>query len=171
MPTIEIASLNSSKLNLDPAAYKVTIIQEGTLVSHRGLFYDFLTKQSGVIVHIGNPDLQYANNEVFSAGQIIDWAFEDVEMVIPQPESMHSSDLVSIQQSSFQFLKEYKEDIDRILKIALKKSPLNQIYLLTDYQFGPENANQEVIYSIGNFWHLHDSHGLVFNTLYEMFED
>ena len=171
MPTIEIASLNSSKLNLDPATFKVTIIQEGKLVSHRGLFYDFLIKQSGVIVHVGNPDLQNATDEGFVAGQIIDWAIEDGEMVIPQPESMHSSNLGSSQQFRFRFLKEYKEDINRILKIALKKSPLNRIYLLTDYQFGPENANQEIIYSIGNFWHLHDSHGLVFNTLYEMFED
>jgi hypothetical protein len=171
MPTIEIASLNSSKLNLDPATLKVTIIQEGKLVSHRGLFYDFLIKQSGVIVHIGNPGLQYATYDGFSAGQIIDWTFEDGEMVIPQPESMHSSDLGSIQQSRFQFLKEYMEDINRILKIALKKSPLNRIYFLTDYQFGPENASQEVIYSVDNFWHLHDSRGLVFNTFYEMFEE
>lgn len=171
MPTIEIVSINSSKLNLDPATFKVTILQESTLVSHRSLFYDFLIKQSGVIVHIGNPELQYATDESFFAAQIIDWEFEDGEMVIPQPESMHSSDLRSIQQSRFQFLKEYKEDIYRILKIALKKSPLNRIYFLTDYQFGPENANQEIIYSIGNFWHIHDSRGLVFNTLYEMFEE
>lgn len=74
MPTIEIASLNSSKLDLDPAAFKVAIIQEGTLESHRSLFYDFLIKQSGVIVHIGNPDLQSTTGGGFYAGEIIDWA-------------------------------------------------------------------------------------------------
>lgn len=169
MPTIEIASLNSSNLNLDPATFKVAIIQESTLESHRGLFYDFLIKQSGVIVHIGNPDLQSTTDRVFFAGKIIDWAFEESEIVIPQSETMHTVDLGSNQQFRFQLLKEYKGDIDRILKIALEKSPIKRIFLLTDYQFGPEKANQEIIYTIGDFWQLHDSLGLVFNTLYEMY--
>jgi hypothetical protein len=169
MPTIEIASLNSSELNLDPGTFKVTIIENNTLESHRCLFYDFLIKQSGVIVHIGNPNLPSAADGGFFAGKIIDWAFEEGGMVVPQSVSMHSGDLDSNQQSRFQFLKEYKGDIDRILKIALEKSPMNRIFLLTDYQFGPANANQEVIYTIGDFWHLHDNLGLVFNTLYEMY--
>ena len=150
MPTIEIASLNSSKLDLDPAAFKVAIIQEGTLESHRSVSYDFLIKQPGVIVHIGNPDLQSTTGGGFSAGQIIDWAFEEGEIVIPQSETTQTVDLGSNQQFRFQLLKEYKGDIDRILKIALEK------------------ANYEILYTITDFWQLHDRIGLVFNSLYKM---
>ena len=45
MPTIEIASINSTGLNLKSEDFKVAIIEENKLVSHRGLFYDFLKTQ------------------------------------------------------------------------------------------------------------------------------
>ena len=167
MPTIEIASLNSSELNLNPANFRVAIIQENTLESHRGLFYDFLIKQSGVIVHIGNPDLKFANDGGFFAGEIVDWTFDGPRTVIP--ESLYNRNLNSNHQFKFQFLEEFKADIDRILKIALEKSPVKRIFFLTDYQFGPDKANQEVIYTINDFWNVHDSLGLAFNTLYEMY--
>ena len=56
MPTIEIASINST--GLDQADFNVAIIEENKLESHRGLFYDLLREQNGAIVHIGNPDFK-----------------------------------------------------------------------------------------------------------------
>jgi hypothetical protein len=65
MPTIEIASLNSTGLGLDQADFDVAIIEENKLESHRGLFYDLLRQQNGVIVHIGNPDFKDDKEGVF----------------------------------------------------------------------------------------------------------
>jgi hypothetical protein len=55
------------------------------------------------------------------------------------------------------------------LKIALKNSPIKKIYFLTDYQFGPKKENIEIIYTVSDFWTQHDSAGLNFNTLYEIY--
>lgn len=71
MPTIEIASIKSTGLGLNQADFDVAIIEENKLESHRGLFYDLLRKQSGVIVHIGNPDFKDDKEGGFFAGQII----------------------------------------------------------------------------------------------------
>ena len=75
----------------------------------------------------------------------------------------------SAQQFIFKILREYKTEINKILIIALEKSPDKKIWFLTASQFGPENGNVEIIYTIGDFWALHDSVGLTFNTMYEMY--
>lgn len=38
-----------------------------------------------------------------------------------------------------------------------------------DYQFGPENGKRKIIYTITDFWTLHDKEGLGLNTLYKMY--
>jgi hypothetical protein len=170
MPTIEIASINSTGLNLNSENFKIAIIEETKLESHRGLFYDLLKTQLGTIVHIGNPDFKNDKDGEFFAGEIVNWDFEPGEIIIPQVESTDNHyNLGSNQQFRFQLLREYSLDIDRILKTALEKSPIKRVCFLSDYQFGPEKANQEVIYTISDFWNLHNSEGLVFNTLYEMY--
>lgn len=170
MPTIEIASIDAIGLNLNPAEFDVATIEETKLESHRGLFYDLLIKQSGVMVHIGNPDFKNNKDGVFFAGEIINWDFEPGDIVIPQTKSTYDKEnLGANQQFGFQFLNEYKADIDRILKTALEKSPIKRICFLSDYQFGPEKANKEIIYTVSDFWNLHNNQGLVFNTLYEMY--
>ena len=170
MPTIEIASINSKGLNLKSEDFKVAIIEENKLVSHRGLFYDFLKTQPGAIVHIGNPDFKNDEDGGFFAGEIVNWGYEPGEIIIPQIETTNNEfNSGANQQYRFQLLREYSLDIDRILKTALEKSPIKRVYFLSDYQFGPEKANQEIIYTISDFWNLHNNEGLVFNTLYEMY--
>lgn len=53
MPTIEIASINSTGLRLGQADFNVAIIEDVELVNHRGLFYDLLRQKTGTIIHIG----------------------------------------------------------------------------------------------------------------------
>lgn len=65
MPTMEIASINSIGLALNQADFDVAISEENKLESHRGLFYDLLRQQKGVIVHIGNPDFKIDKEGVF----------------------------------------------------------------------------------------------------------
>lgn len=170
MPTIEIASINSNKLGIRQADFNVAIIEDANLISHRSLFYDILREQSGTIIHIGNPDLEDGSGNGFFAGQIIDWSFEpgDVIIQIADPEDLAATSGAN-QQFQFQFLDQFRSDIDCLLKLALDKSPIKRVCFLTDYQFGPEKSNIEIIYTISDFWTRHDNEGLTFNTLCEMY--
>jgi hypothetical protein len=170
MPTIEIASINATGLGLSQAEFDVAIIEEAKLMSHRGLFYELLNKQKGTIIHIGNPDIKNSNEGGFFAGEIIDWDFEPGDIIIPVAASSDESDNSGAnQQFQFKFLNQFKSDIDKLLRTALDKSPIKRVCFLTDYQFGPEKANTEIIYTISDFWTLHDNEGLTFNTMYEMY--
>ena len=80
-----------------------------------------------------------------------------------------SDDSGADQQYVFKFLEEYRTDIGILLKTALEKSPEKRVFFLTDYQFGPSKAQEEIIYTISDFWTLHENDGLRFNTLYEMY--
>lgn len=169
MPTIEIASIEATRLNLNQANFEVAIIEESKLESHRGLFYDVLIQQNGLIIHVGNPDLQNTT-EGFYAGQIVDWTFEPGELFIPQSEESElTGNSGANQQFRFKFLAQYKADINWLLEIAVDNSPIRKACFLTDYQFGPEHASMEVIYTINDFWILHDNEGLKWNTMYEMY--
>ena len=164
MPTIEIVSINSTGLGLNQADFDVSVIEENKLNSHRGLFYDLLKKQNGVIVHIGNPDFKYDKEGGFFAGAIVDWSVDPCEYIcIPKNGNTGVNQLFI-----FKFLDQFKQDIDRLLKIALDKSPIKKICFLTDYQFGPEKAEFETIYTIKDFWNKHDKEGLILNTMYEI---
>lgn len=170
MPTIEIASINSTGLRLNQADFDVAIIEENKLESHRGLFYDLLQQQNGVIVHIGNPIYKDDKDGGYFAGAIVDWDFKPTEVFFPEfDEDDPTDNRGANQQFRFKFIDKYKPDIDKLLKIALDKSPIQKVFFLTDYQFGPENGKTEIIYTITDFWTQHDNEGLGLNTLYEMF--
>jgi len=171
MPTIEIVSINSSGLELKQVDFEVAIIEEDKLISHRGLFYKIMKKQNGVIVHIGNPDFKNDKEGGFFAGAIVDWNVDPCEYIyIPENSSEELIfDTGANQQFVYKFLDQYKHDIDKLLKIALEKSPIKRIWFLTDYQFGPEKEEIEIIYTIKDFWNKHDTEGLRFNTMYEMY--
>lgn len=170
MPTIEIASINSTGLGLKQADFDVAIIEENKLESHRGLFYDLLRQQNGVIVHIGNPDYKDNKEGGYFAGAIVDWNFKPTEIFFPAFDENNPTEIQGAsQQFKFKFLDQYKPDIDRLLKIALDNSPIKKTCFLTDYQFGPENGKTEIIYTITAFWTQHDKEGLDLNTLYEMY--
>lgn len=146
MPTIEIISLQSKGLNLNQVEFEFAIIEENKLESHRGLFNNLLKNQSGVIIHIGNPEFKEDKGGGFFGGKII----------------------TELNSTGFRFLEEYKQGIDTLLKLAFEKSPIKKAYFLTDYQFGPEKGNIEIISSIKDFWARHNVQGLMFNTLYEL---
>ncbi len=170
MPTIEIISINATGLGLDQEDFKIAIIEEKKLRSHRGLFRDSLKEQKGVIVHIGNPEMKNGEGAGFWADKIIDWEFEPYDLVIPQVDTNDPTDNWGAnQQYLFKFLDEYKNDIDKILKMALDNSPIKKVCFLTDYQFGPEHGKTEIIYTISDFWNEHDENGLCLNTMYEMY--
>lgn len=170
MPTIEIASINSKGLGLNQTDFDFAIIETNKLESHRGLFYDLLKKQEGVIVHIGNPDFIADKEGGYFAGAIVDWSFEPSDIFYPEyDENNPTFNSGANQGFRFKFLEQFKPDIDKLLKIALDNSPIKKICFLTDYQFGPENGKTEIIYTITDFWTQHDNEGIGLNTLYEIY--
>ena len=169
MPTIEIASINATGFDLNQDDFDVAIIEEKKLESHRGLFYDFLLKQKGTIIHIGNPEFKTDKDSGYFAGQIIDWEFEDPDFDKKRKGLKSNQDnSYANQDFKFQFRQEYKNDINRILEIAIDNSPDNKIYFLTDYQFGPEKENFKTVEDLRTFWENHDNGGLNWNTLYDL---
>jgi hypothetical protein len=167
MPTIEIASINTTQLGLTKCDFKVAIIEEHKLQSDRGLFSIELSKHNGTIIHIGNPEYKQTTDNGFFAGNLIDWGSDKNEyLTIPNEDP---TDTGANEQYVFKFLEDFKPDIDRLLKIALDASPIKRVFFLTDYQFGPEEAHTEIIYTISDFWTQHDNDGIQFNTLYEMY--
>jgi hypothetical protein len=169
MPTIEIVSINSTDLGLNQANFDIAIIEENKLESHRGLFYDFLRKQKGIIIHIGNPDFKEDKVDGFFAGQIVDWSFQsDEELLINSDIEIEKEE--EVPQQRFKFIDKYKSDIDRLLQASMKGSPNFKVYFLTDYQFGPEQETFEITKTIIDFWTLHEKNGLKLNTLYTIHE-
>ena len=83
MPTIEIVSILSTELQIKEEDFDISIIEENKLKSHRGLFNEFLMQQTGIILHIGDPDFKIDKEGGFFAGMLIDWNFESKEIFFP----------------------------------------------------------------------------------------
>ena len=171
MPTIEIASVNSPGINLLQQDFEVAIIENKNHKSHRTLFNNLFKKEKGTIIHIGDPDFRNNKTNLFFANEIIDWEFEPVDMIYYPilDEDYNMGDGGSNQQCRFKFIGKYRKDIDKLLRAALASSPIKKVYLLTDYYFGPDGENKEIVSKISNLWSKHDEEGLKFNTMYEFY--
>jgi hypothetical protein len=163
MPTIEIVSFEARSLELKQENYDFKVEEENKLESHRDLFKNYLNKNKGVIVHLGNKD--QIGDSFCWASDLIDWElFPDNKIIIPNiDDPKHGSD----QMKYFKFIERYREEINKLMNIALQYSPIEKAAILTSYQFGPESEYIENIVSIKNFWERHNEKGLIFNTLYE----
>ena len=166
MPTIEIVSVGANKLKLNQINYKIALIEENKLESHRGLFYDWLIEQEGIMVHLGNPDFKEDKVGGFFAGQIIDWNFESTWIDLP---NFNKGVTGANQVSHFKFLVNYQIEVALIIEKAINASPVHLGYFLTDIQFG-EDEGKIMEMNPRDFWALHDTEGLRWNTLYKLKE-
>ena len=172
MPFIEIASINSSGLNLRQEDFDVAIIENHKHKNCRKLFDKFLNGEDGTIIHIGDPMLRNEKDNMFFASEIFDWEFEPVEIIyFPEFEDDDFENCTGgeNQHCKFKFLDQYKKDIDSLLRAALSHSPIKKGYFLSDYQFGPSVPKTEIIKKISDLWKRHDKEGLMFNTLYQLY--
>lgn len=171
MPTIEIAIFEGENLRIDRDKFQMAIMIDNKLVSHRGLFIQEFENQNGIMLHLGNSEFK-ESDEVFFGGDLIDWSSTDNnEIQVPKVAIENQCDNWGAnQQNEFQFNPEYRTEIEELLKIGINKSKVKRIGFLTDYQFGPEEGRKEIVYSIKEFWKIHDTENLVFNTIYEMYQ-
>ncbi len=146
MPTIEIISIDNLELGIDQEKFSFAIIEETELISHRGLYYDFLKKYNGTILHIGNPEFKTDKDGGFWGGDLIDWEFDN--------------------NNNFKFQEKYKSDFIKLLELAVEKSPDNQAFFLTDIQANEPEPNYRRIKNVSNFIKLYEYEGLEWNTLY-----
>lgn len=168
MPTIEIISFKREiPIRIERGNYNFAIRQNSKLVSHRKLFQDFLNENSGVILHIGN--LELLKEPFFFAGELIDWEYEVGDVSFPMVDLAKPMDEQwsgSSQMLRFKFQQCYKGGIDNLIKKTLKLSPIKKCGFLTDVQLGPKFSSMTQINSIEEFWYIHNSMGLVWNTIY-----
>lgn len=146
MPTIEIISIDSDKLDINQADFNIAIIEESRPISHRGLFYEFLLSFKGVILHLGNPDFKNDKKSGFFGSDLINWDFCVLD--------------------KFQFADNYKKEIFGLLKFAFDKSPMNQAIILTDKQADNPKSSYKSFDSISDLISRHDNAGLDWNTMY-----
>ncbi len=146
MPTIEIISIDNKKLGIDQEKFSFAIIEEPELISHRGLYYNFLKKYSGTILHIGNSEFRNNKDGGFWGGDLIDWEYDN--------------------NNNFKFQESYKTDLMELLNMAIEKSPSNEAFFLTDIQANDPEPKFRRIKNISNFKKLYEHEGLEWNTLY-----
>ena len=168
MPTIEIISFGrQTPIKIQRSRYNFAIRQNLKLVSHRGLFQVYLDENNGVILHIG--DLELAKECFFFAGELIDWDFEDGDVAIPMIDPSKPDEEQcdgSGQMDRFKFQQEFVSGINDLMKKSLGLSPMKKCSFLTDVQFGPESPRFMQLNNIEEFWNIHHSKGLAWNTMY-----
>ncbi|MFC0878794.1 hypothetical protein ACE01N_19520 [Saccharicrinis sp. FJH2] len=146
MPTIELISIDSERFEINQADYDFAIIVEDKLISHRGLFYNFLLKYSGTIIHLGNPDFISDKKGAFFGSDLIDWSDDN--------------------NDKFHLLDKYKPTIFKLIRMAFEKSKTDQIIFLTDKQVNDPEPRFKRIDSVDDFIYEHDTNGLDWNTAY-----
>ena len=145
MPTIKIVSIGAKKLGLNAPDFSLAIIEESVLKSHRDLFNDFLSKHSGIIVHLGDPDFK-KDQSFFFADELIDWK---------------SRPLPTKEETSFAFSLNTRVRSIRCLGRHYRLLRCNALIFLADIQQGEEDAHHFAPeFSLEDFWQKHEAYGL-----------
>lgn len=168
VPTIEIVSIQAPTLPPLPRFTTLAIIAErqAAIESHRGLFNDTLGGMSGVILHLGDPDLDPEDGGWF-AGKLIEWRDESMTIPLVDPADPHDQ-WGAGQTERFRFLPTARIEVEQVLNLALQASPIGKAVFLTDYQFGPELPTLVSARAPAALWAEHDKVGLRWNHLYHI---
>ncbi|MGB0839637.1 MAG: hypothetical protein ACPGXL_05830 [Chitinophagales bacterium] len=169
MPTIEITIFDASSFTLNHDDFKMAILVDQELLGHRGLFDETLQDRKGIMLHLGNP--VFKNEEgCFWGSALIDWNSTNKNNIVLPIFDLENGKQASgaNQKYVFQFHPNFREEINKLLNLALQQSPTKSIGFLTDYQFGPEEGLERKCTSIAEFWKIHEEEKLIFNTLYQL---
>jgi hypothetical protein len=171
MPTIEIICLKSEKLPNLPPFENFAYIEENKLQSHRGIFQAEFDQVTGIILHLGNKNLEGKEDGGWFAGDLIEWT--NKEIIIPQIKEDAGSEQWwgEDQDSTFYFTPNAFKEVKSLLELLLNNSPAKQLYFTTDYQFGPSEGVKRSNYSFKRFIEEHDRYGLRWNCLYQIHGD
>ena len=170
MPTIEIVSLECERLlPIKNSTLPFFVRQNTKLISHRSLFQKILDNENGTILHLGNKE--FGRSGYFYGSELIDWAAE-----IKNESLMKEFGNKNIQEDfqPFRFESSMFDSIKKILKLALKYSPIKKCFFYTDIQtnseYGKENdlGYGKIIFE--DFINKQNNEYYIFNTLYEIYK-
>ena len=152
MPSIEIVCVrqnNFTRFSNLPFAIR----SENKLESHRSspLFKKDFDKLKGCIYHLGCPHLKYKRTGAFEAFDLLSKKCQKQDETI-----------------FLEFKNKFVPDIKRILIKLLKNSPDSKVIFTSDYQFSSNKPKRIKDLNLSEFWELHKSKKLLFNTLYEI---
>jgi hypothetical protein len=172
MPTIEIVSLECREVPDLPTFTSFAYLAEDRLQSHRALFQSEFDGISGVIIHVGNKELQQdldrGEISMWWAGGLIEWGQGEITIPTINPDLGGDQRWGEGQVHMFRFLPHVIPDLRRLLTLLREHSPLKQAYFSTDLQLGPEKVVQPVWYTISTLFEIHKHWGLRWNTLYRV---
>ena len=152
MPSIEIVCINQKKCSRFNKI-EFVINGEDKIESHRTnpIFAKDFEKLKGCIYHLGCPHLKYKGMGAFEAYDLL------------SKKCQKQNDTIFLE-----FKRKYIPDIKSILEKLLEKSPDSKILFTSDYQFSINKPKRIKNISHSDFWDLHKSKKLLFNTLYEI---
>jgi len=154
MPSIELVCIKQ-EIPTDFSGFPFTLIGEDRLFSHRvpsPLFQSDFDRLQGCIYHLGGPKtLDNSNRGYFTAYDLL-------------------SEVCRSQENSvfLEFKKDFLPFLKNIIQTLMKDSPVGIVLFTSDYQFGPKKPQRYGAVSYKNFWDLHETHKLRFNTSYEI---
>lgn len=154
MPSIEIISIGQKQAtSFDNLPF--ALVSNTEIISDRdpSRFQADFDTLSGVIYHLGNPDLiNNSENRVFFAYELLSRDCQD--------------------KSTFlEFTSDYRSIIEVMLNTLLSESPPHRLVFTSDWQFGPEWTKHEPAMTLPQFWKAHDSQSLLLNALYPILGD
>jgi hypothetical protein len=146
MPSIEIVSIGQ-KEPTDLSNFPLAVRSETELLSHRGLFQKNLDRLTGVIYHLGNPRFK-TEGVGFFANELL------------------NKDGLYAKKGWFEIGRKYRSDFEYLLDTLLTASPIERVFLLSDYQFGPKKKTRGGEITLVDFWRMNDLQQLKINGAY-----
>lgn len=166
MPTIELVSVGCPVLPEFSEFQSFAIMAEAEVHSHRGLFEEQFLATSGVVVHVGNKELEGQVDGWWYAGTLIQW--DSSSSSEPQKESDKERASRQDLEGRFHFEAEPWAEMQELLSMMRASSPAGEVWFSTDYQFGPAARLIRADFSKMRFIEEHDSIGLRWNALYKI---
>jgi hypothetical protein len=118
------------------------------LVSDRSLFQHVLDGLDGTMIHLG--DFSYhPEDPCWFCGHVVEY---------PDPED----------GNHFRYEPDAFGELITLLSLMQADSPTRHVIFLTDYQFGPEEAEIEHLATLDDFKRLNSEGKIRFNTLYHI---
>ena len=151
MPSIEIVCIGQAE-PLDCSSYPFAVEASPKLVSHRSpvpRFQSDFDKLSGILYHLGNPDLKEREEGAFFAYELLGDSSREVEP-----------------PSSLEFAAQFASRIFDLIEALLAESPKSELLFTSDWQFGPDHALRLGSVSLAELRQLHDTGALLINAAY-----
>ena len=150
MPTIEVCAVGQREpIAFTSDAFALEVGQ--SIVSHRSLFARDLAALHGCIYHLGNKECE--TRGFFFGSQLVSERSLDGEGRI------------------LQFRADVKPAAVALMEAIDSTADTDYLLFLTDYQFGPADADRAAFRSLQEFWRAHDAGELRMNALYAIGRD